>query len=435
MNRTAQQLVNGLSATVGRPAMLEDAQLRLIVYGPHGEPLDAVREASILNHGASPAVRRYLMAHIRDATGPVRVPGNSDLGMLSRVCVPIRQENLLLGYMWFVDPDNLMTAADLSACLSTATELAPLLAGTTGLDRPGVRVAELTSVLLTASPETAQIAGRNLQESGYLQGGRDIAVVVFSTLQGQVSPLHDGIRMALRDPEIGLLPTHTLQVTLGDQCVVLVSGPEVAHSHFARTTMIQARAQVLFQASHFGQVDVVAGLGTPRTELSELPAAFQEARSALRAAMTLPDIGRTVSWSELGVFDTVVKVASAPNAAGAVHHGLLPLFDSPESSPLLETMETYLDLGGNAQLAAERLNLHRTSLYYRLQRVEQLTGASLKNGVDRLSLHLSMKIARMHGLYRPRHAPLGPTDGSSSPERNSEPGNGFDGLLEETTLD
>ncbi|WP_245645227.1 helix-turn-helix domain-containing protein [Pseudonocardia acaciae] len=37
-------------------------------------------------------------------------------------------------------------------------------------------------------------------------------------------------------------------------------------------------------------------------------------------------------------------------------------------------METYLDLGGNAQATATRLNLHRSSLYYRLDRIAELPG-------------------------------------------------------------
>jgi hypothetical protein len=84
------------------------------------------------------------------------------------------------------------------------------------------------------------------------------------------------------------------------------------------------------------------------------------------------------------------------------HDGLRRLLDLPEALPLLETLETYLDAAGNAQLTAELLHLHRTSLYYRLQRVERLARTDLKDGVERLALHLSLKVARMTGQYVPR---------------------------------
>ena len=48
---------------------------------------------------------------------------------------------------------------------------------------------------------------------------------------------------------------------------------------------------------------------------------------------------------------------------------------------------------------AEALFLHRASLYYRLQRIEELTGASLKSGSDRLALHLGLKLARLLGVH------------------------------------
>jgi DNA-binding PucR family transcriptional regulator len=58
-------------------------------------------------------------------------------------------------------------------------------------------------------------------------------------------------------------------------------------------------------------------------------------------------------------------------------------------------------LAGNAHATAARLNLHRTSLYYRLQRIETLARTDLRNGTERLCLHLALKLARLSGRYRP----------------------------------
>lgn len=80
-----------------------------------------------------------------------------------------------------------------------------------------------------------------------------------------------------------------------------------------------------------------------------------------------------------------------------VHPGLEALLDLPEAASLLRTLETYLELAGSAQATAEALHLHRTSLYYRLQRVELLAGTDLKDGTERLALHLALKVARASG--------------------------------------
>ncbi len=55
----------------------------------------------------------------------------------------------------------------------------------------------------------------------------------------------------------------------------------------------------------------------------------------------------------------------------------------------------FLDCAGQAGRTASTLNIHRQTLYYRLSRVEQLTGLDLHDGEDRLLLHMSLKAARL----------------------------------------
>jgi DNA-binding PucR family transcriptional regulator len=62
------------------------------------------------------------------------------------------------------------------------------------------------------------------------------------------------------------------------------------------------------------------------------------------------------------------------------------------------TLEVFLDLAGNVKATADALNVHRATLYYRLDRIEQVTGADLDRGEDRLTLHLGIKMARVAGL-------------------------------------
>ena len=45
--------------------------------------------------------------------------------------------------------------------------------------------------------------------------------------------------------------------------------------------------------------------------------------------------------------------------------------------------------------------MHRTSVYYRIGRIEEVAGVDLENGEDRLALHLAIKIARLAGLAGP----------------------------------
>jgi sugar diacid utilization regulator len=117
-------------------------------------------------------------------------------------------------------------------------------------------------------------------------------------------------------------------------------------------------------------------------------------------------------WSQLGIYRVLSQLTGDVVRSASVHPGLERLLDDPANVPLLDTLETYLDLAGNAHATADQMNLHRTSLYYRLQRVEQLAGTDLKDGNERLSLHLALKLARLAGRHHspgtPRPAPRHP---------------------------
>ena len=62
---------------------------------------------------------------------------------------------------------------------------------------------------------------------------------------------------------------------------------------------------------------------------------------------------------------------------------------------LTATAETFLDCAGSASRAAGLLRVHRQTLYYRLSRIEELTGLDLADGEARLLLHASLKAARL----------------------------------------
>jgi hypothetical protein len=139
---------------------------------------------------------------------------------------------------------------------------------------------------------------------------------------------------------------------------------------------------------------VTVGVGDPRPALSQAAASYAEALHASVVAWRVPSFGPVATWASLGVYQMLAHVP-----VDAVHPGIAGLLSAAENLPLLETLETYLDLAGSVAETSKALRLHRTSLYYRLQRAETLTGTTLKNGNERLMLHLSLKLARLHGRF------------------------------------
>ena len=99
----------------------------------------------------------------------------------------------------------------------------------------------------------------------------------------------------------------------------------------------------------------------------------------------MPSFGPIARWDELGAYRLLRDVASPD-----------PILDTLAATPeLVETLEVFLDQAGNVAHAAAALHIHRQTLYYRLSRIEALTGCDLGDGQVRLLLHMSVKVARL----------------------------------------
>ncbi|MEV4439587.1 helix-turn-helix domain-containing protein, partial [Streptomyces sp. NPDC049577] len=101
-------------------------------------------------------------------------------------------------------------------------------------------------------------------------------------------------------------------------------------------------------------------------------------------------LGPVAQWSEIGAY----RVLTGLSADRAADPAVRPLLERAHTE-LARTAEVFLDCAGQAGRAAAALGIHRQTLYYRLGRVEQLTGLDLDNGEDRLLLHMTLKAARL----------------------------------------
>lgn len=421
MDAAVQELVDRLALRLRRPALLEDRFHRTIAHSPHDGPTDPVRTAAILRrHGSAEVIRWLHSAGLRRAHGPVRVPANPELGMLARVCLPVRHRDVLLGYLWFVDPEQSVPMLELERCQPEVAELAALLhrASVAGVPARGA-VAEALRALLADSPR-AGAAARRLTDADLIGRDGGVVVVVVQPPDGLALPVTTVERAVteavLTSPQLSRRGT-ALHLARRDHSVLLVRVPPDEPWPRPALESLHATATALVAATAPG-AGLVVGVGGERPGLERLAGSYREARLAAMVGGALPALGPVVEWQTLGAYQVVAELAAGDAPERLPHPGLRALLDAPEALPLLETLETYLDLAGNARLTAERLHLHRTSLYYRLQRVEQLTGADLKDGMQRLALHLSLKVARLTGRYAPRTSLTRPAQPEADPGLN-----------------
>ena len=77
---------------------------------------------------------------------------------------------------------------------------------------------------------------------------------------------------------------------------------------------------------------------------------------------------------------------------------LAPLraYDEKHQTELERTLKLYFKVGQNIKTGAERLNVHRHTVFYRLRQIAEITGRSLESPHDQLTLRLAVAIDELH---------------------------------------
>jgi PucR C-terminal helix-turn-helix domain/GGDEF-like domain len=405
MQGELQRIIDAVAAQVGRPALLEDRRHRVVVYSEHTGLMDHVRLASILRRDTTPEVLAWFgKAGITDAREPVRTPGCPDLDLLPRVCVPIRHHDLLLGFVWFIDAEGTMPDVDLDAAgLMAELTLALYRENLLG-ELASRRESEAARSLLADSAETRDKAVQALLVEGVIAGDGPATALVAQLVTPRGRFPDEVARIALEQALVTtrrrLGTREAVHVAQTDHGVLLLAGgraggrpsPDVAAKHLDDGLRHATRGLDAVERT-------VVGIGQPRARLADAVESYGEALHAAQVGAQLSTLGRVISWSDLGIYRVLARMDREHLDLSGVHPGLERLLRDRANPVLLRTLERYLDLAGNAHATAQQLRLHRTTLYYRLQRIEELAGTDLKDGNERLCLHLALKLARLNGQY------------------------------------
>lgn len=388
-----QSVADELSDHIGVAVVIDDANLRTVAHSKQSEPIDALRRDSILHRAISPEAASWLNSFgIHASKGAVRIPSRLDLDILARICIPVAYRGELLGFLWLIDPYESIGA--------DAIEAAQMAAGHAGLILYEERLAErlvgqALAHLLSASEELREAAISLLASQSLVSEDEPIAVVVVQAVGGAPTP-PSIVEDALSDVGWDAPTGSFLRVAQGDHGAVLVrlrgiddDAPAVALARACRERLRRRAADAGADGAR-----VVAGIGDPQPELMRAARSYRQAKLALTVATAMPAIGEVVRWAELGVFRVLAQLPNSEAMTSAIDPRVEAVLQLGDEA-LVETLETYLDLAGDAKLTADRLHLHRATLYYRLDKARRVAGIDMRNGYDRLAVHLGLKLARL----------------------------------------
>jgi hypothetical protein len=379
-----QEIIDVLADRFGCPVVLDDEAFRLVAYTRHDDGIDEVRTQSILAREPPPGIAEKLRkSGVHRARSPVVVPADSELGMVERVCSPVRFEGQLLGFIWLIDPK-----LDEQESLSIAAEQVAKLMMRRLL---GLREAsDLLSDLLCGAAdqrEAAATALGDVLEVG--DGSSQVAVIAWrgasehnDLAAATLAKVAEAARRGTDPGRLTFLQDHDL--------AVLIADPDAP----ARRSGLEAIEAAI--AAHVRpDFDLIVGLGEPRGNLALAFESLREAEAAVLVARQTSSGGSTLPFADTGPHGYLARLGADRLAKLPVPRPLEQLLARDQSGALALTLSTYLDHGCDARSTAAALSIHRGTLYQRLHRIEELANVDLSDGQDRLLLHLGLKVGEL----------------------------------------
>lgn len=326
-----QLSVDALAKHYGQSVLIEDAAQRPVWWSTVGA-VDPVREKTILYRVVDePTAFVVDEFHLRDSLVPVRTPANEAIEMWARWCMPIRRDSELLGFLWLLDPEEKITVHNLAPLVECAKLAANAFGELHQLNVQQLTRDELLSKLLRGTDPRAA------SELIALEGLPDKSVV-------QVC-----------------IPADSRGWIVGNRFSVHIN----SEGHFAATS----------------------GAAISLVNLSEAVKRAQLTVQAIRAGAKLS----RESWDALGAWRFIVEAPDSLEPSD-IHPGAKELLDAARPE-LLDTARVVLDNGGDINLSSQIMYLHRTTLYYRIERIAELIGVDLRSDPKRTDLQLALWLA------------------------------------------
>jgi sugar diacid utilization regulator len=182
---------------------------------------------------------------------------------------------------------------------------------------------------------------------------------------------------------------------LGAEVLVLVPGGDEATAARAADGILREMEAVL--------AGYTFALGRSRIaeDPAELPRAASEALLAANVAEGAGD-GVALAFEQTGAYRLLLSTMSENPAELQRFYAetVEPLvaYDEQYETELVRTLETFLEADGNVAGTAQRLFTHRHTIYYRLERVRELSGLDVSSSDGREKLSLGLKAMRVLGL-------------------------------------
>jgi PucR family transcriptional regulator, purine catabolism regulatory protein len=144
---------------------------------------------------------------------------------------------------------------------------------------------------------------------------------------------------------------------------------------------------------------VAVGLGQAARDIGSWRNSYRDAVQALELATRL-HTDTPLYIGDLGVYQLILSLSDREKLMAFCQRTLGELleYDHRQHADLIKTLEAFFACHGNLSQTAEMLIVHRNTLLYRMNRINEIAQIDLNRPEIRLALHLALTIRRLLAL-------------------------------------
>ncbi|XEQ94846.1 Purine catabolism regulatory protein [Sporomusa carbonis] len=165
-------------------------------------------------------------------------------------------------------------------------------------------------------------------------------------------------------------------------------------NHSAMRSMLQQLAQNIQTKvrEQLNDITVSIGISSVAHDPLEIAPKYQEVRNVIKLTRKIQGEGTIAFWEDVEIYSLLEQLGQPMERFYEAKLGALDRPDIKNRQVLITTLKVYLECQGNCVETAEKLFIHRNTLRYRLQRIEDILERNLSQPDERFALWLALKV-------------------------------------------
>lgn len=393
------EFADRLSSLICYPITIEDANHQLLAYSAHTNITDQARILTIMGRRVPEKVinalwKKGIIPFLLHNDKPIIVDSLDEVGLGKRIAISIRKNDEVLGFIWALQTDTVITDEKLSILIFAAKEAKnQLLLLQSRLKGQEENYQEFFWKLLT---------GHYTAEKAVLADAVKFPFTLPKYYTIVVIEFESSIDLDL-DKQIVYLISTTQKVSIvfytidQNKLILLID----AHKDQPKSSIsIFIQSFTADMKDRFNINICSEGCGNLYSEYIDAYKSYSEALEVISLKQRYTDELLGIYWyDELGLYQYLPIISEKRNSQTKqlpIGLNALKKYDNEHQTQLYDTLETYLTYNSNPAVTSTILHIHPNTLSYRLKRISDISHYDLKNHKITSHLLLEIKLANYY---------------------------------------